>query len=229
MHVSKWRPRLAADSNDYSNVARLWRWTIDLDAGSVTEDQIDDRAGDFGRVNEGRVGLNARYGYLMSLAAKAMPRNPSTGPQFFKYDLRDGARVTHELGPNVRGGEPVFVPGGPGEDDGWVMAICHDEASGRSKLVILDAQNFGARRLRLCTCRTAFRTGRMGAGYRCRFSCRIVPPNEPYLHLAAECRTGSGTPPSSASFRSRKTSRTASRSRRRKGAMRMIGKGHTGP
>lgn len=144
MHVSKMASAFGANSNDYSNVARLWRWTIDLDGGTVTEDQIDDRPGDFGRVNEDRVGLNARYGYLMSLAGEGNSEEPIYGPQLFKYDLRNGSRVTHELGTNVRGGEPVFVSGGPGEDEGWVMTICHDEATGKSKFVILDAQRFGS-------------------------------------------------------------------------------------
>ena len=144
MHVSKMASAFGADSNDYSTVARLWRWTIDLDAGTVTEDQLDDRAGDFGRVNDSRVGLNARYGYLMSLKGEGNSEEPIYGPQLFKYDLRDGSRVTHELGANVRGGEPVFVPGGAGEDEGWVMTICHDEASGKSKFVIVDAQNFNS-------------------------------------------------------------------------------------
>jgi len=143
MHVSKMRSAFGADSNDYSNVARLWRWTIDLDTGTVSEDQIDDRPGDFGRVNESRVGLKARFGYLLSLGGEGNSEEPIYGPQLFKYDLRDGSRATHELGANVRGGEPVFVQGGAGEDEGWVMTICHDEASGQSRMVIVDAQNFG--------------------------------------------------------------------------------------
>jgi carotenoid cleavage dioxygenase-like enzyme len=142
LHVSKMASAFGANSNDYSNVARLWRWTIDLDAGTVSEDQIDDRAGDFGRVSETRVGLKARYGYLMSLDGEGNSEEPIYGAQLLKYDLRDGSRATHELGANVRGGEPVFASGGAGEDEGWVMTICHDEASGQSKFLILDAQNF---------------------------------------------------------------------------------------
>lgn len=144
MHISKMASAFGADSNDYSNVARLWRWTIDLDSGTVTEDQIDDAAGDFGRVNESRVGLEARFGYLMSLDGEGNSEEPIYGSQLFKYDLRDGSRAAHELGKNVRGGEPVFASGGAGEDEGWVMTICHDETSGRSRFVILDAQNFAA-------------------------------------------------------------------------------------
>lgn len=144
MHVSKMVSAFGADSNDYSNVARLWRWTIDLSAGTVAEEQIDDLPGDFGRINEARVGLEARFGYLMSLDGEGRSEEPVYGAHLFKYDLKSGARLTHELGANVRGGEPVFVSGGEGEDEGWVMAICHDETSGRSKLVILDAQRFEA-------------------------------------------------------------------------------------
>jgi len=66
------------------------------------------------------------------------------GSKLIKYDLQTGARTTHDLGDNVRGGEPVFVSAGPGEDEGWVMTICHDETSGRSKFIIADARNFEA-------------------------------------------------------------------------------------
>ena len=143
MHVSKMASAFGADSNDYANVARLWRWTIDLDAGTVFEDQVDDRAGDFGRVNNSRVGLDARYGYLMSLDGEGNSEEPIYGSRLYKYDLHNGSRATHELGKNVRGGEPTFAQSGLGEDEGWVMTICHDETSGQSKFVILDAQNFG--------------------------------------------------------------------------------------
>ncbi|MBI1400195.1 carotenoid oxygenase family protein [Hyphomonas sp.] len=144
MHVSKMVSAFGADSNDYSNVARLWKWTIDLDKGTIAEEQVDDQPGDFGRVNEARVGLKARYGYLMSLAGEGNSEEPIYGSQMLKYDLGSGARAVHDLGENVRGGEPVFVSGGAGEDEGWVMVICHDTGSGKSKFVILDAQNLSA-------------------------------------------------------------------------------------
>jgi carotenoid cleavage dioxygenase len=40
--------------------------------------------------------------------------------------------------------EPVFIPreGGRDEDDGWVVAIRHDEGRDESSLVILNAQDF---------------------------------------------------------------------------------------
>ena len=65
--VSRQDSAFGEGSGDYSNVGRLYKWTIDLDRGTVSEEPIDDRAGDFGRVNDSFVGLQSKYGYLMSL------------------------------------------------------------------------------------------------------------------------------------------------------------------
>lgn len=129
-------------SDEYSDVGYLCRWTIDLAAGAVKEERLDDRPGDFGRVNEAKVGLPARYGYLMAMAGEGVSDEPIYGSQLLKYDLETGACKAHELGQGVRGGEPVFVQDGPGEDDGYVMTFCRDEGAGQSKFVILDSRDF---------------------------------------------------------------------------------------
>ena len=49
LYVSRQKLAFGADSGDYSEVARL-RWQIDLNRGTVTEQHIDDRPADFGRV-----------------------------------------------------------------------------------------------------------------------------------------------------------------------------------
>jgi len=124
--------------------ARLWRWTIDLDAGSVKEEQVDDSPGDFPRVDDRLTGLKARYGYTLGMV-------PASGsPQYdrwvHKHDLDRGTRKTHDLGENLHGGEPQFVPRTPdsGEDDGFVVTIAHDESADQSSFFILDAQNIEA-------------------------------------------------------------------------------------
>ena len=73
--VSRQDSAFGEGSGDYSNVGRLYKWTIDLDRGTVNEEPIDDRAGDFGRVNDSFVGLQSKYGYLMSSMARAIVRN----------------------------------------------------------------------------------------------------------------------------------------------------------
>jgi len=127
--------------DDVSGKAELWRWTIDLTAGTVKEEHLDDRKNDFPRVNDRLVGLKTRFGYSQQLGHT--PDNPSMGQEVYKYDLETGVPEVHDLG-NVNGGEPVFVPRGEGgaEDDGWVVLFGHDVETDRSEFRIIDAQDF---------------------------------------------------------------------------------------
>ncbi|MFN5650330.1 MAG: carotenoid oxygenase family protein [Actinomycetes bacterium] len=144
LHVSRMESAFGDGSNDYAEVGRLTRWTIDPVRGTVDEQLIDGRAGDFGRVDDRLVGKPARFAYLMALDGEGNSEEPVYGSRLLKYDLHTGACTEHQLGEGVRGGEPVFAPRSPGaaEDDGWVMAITHDENTGRSALVIVDARDF---------------------------------------------------------------------------------------
>jgi carotenoid cleavage dioxygenase len=146
LHVSRQPEAFGSSNDDYAEVGRLWRWTIDLDAGTVTEEQIDDRPGDFGRVDDRLVGLDARYGYLMAMAGEGNAEEPVWGSALWKYDLRTGACSEHHLGDGVRGAEPVFAPASSvaGEDEGWVISLTHDTNSDESRLIVVDAQNFSA-------------------------------------------------------------------------------------
>ncbi len=146
IHVSRQPEAFGSSSDDYAEVGRLWQWTIDLSLGTVTEEQIDDRPGDFGRVADKVVGLDARFGYLMAMAGEGNSEEPVYGSALWKYDLHTGTCWEHHLGENVRGGEPVFAadPNSKGEDEGWVIAIVHNEGSNSSKLIIVDAQDFEA-------------------------------------------------------------------------------------
>ena len=146
LHVSRQPEAFGTSNDDYAEVGRLWRWTIDLDTDRVTEEQIDDRPGDFGRVDDRLVGLEARYGYLMALAGEGNAEEPVYGSALYKYDLTTGQCWEHQLGGGVRGAEPVFAPASPdaGEDEGWIISLSHDTRSDESRLVIIDARDFTA-------------------------------------------------------------------------------------
>mgnify|MGYP006269059149 CR=1 FL=1 len=146
LHVSRMESAFGESSDDYSEVGRLTRWTIDTAKGTVDEQLIDARPGDFGRVDDRRVGHNARFAYLMALDGEGNAEEPVYGSQLLKYDLVTGACTEHNLGAGVHGGEAVFAPRTPdaAEDEGWVMAIAHDEGTGTSSLVIVDAQDFAS-------------------------------------------------------------------------------------
>lgn len=144
LYVSRQESAFSGSSDEYANVGKLHRWQIDLNLGTVTEEKMDDRGGDFGRTDDRLVGLDSQYGYLMSLGGEGNAEEPVYGDKLYKYDLRSGDCEEHHLGNNVRGAEPVFAPGGAGDDEGWILNLNHDETTGKSKFIILDAQNFSA-------------------------------------------------------------------------------------
>jgi carotenoid cleavage dioxygenase-like enzyme len=118
----------------------LDRWIIDPRGGPVKEERLDDRAQEFPRQDERRVGKPHRYGYSIEIGA---------GFRFealLKHDLREGRTERHEEGPTRLFMEPVFVPRTPdaAEDDGWVLAYTYDSDTNRSDVVILEARDFSA-------------------------------------------------------------------------------------
>ena len=66
------------------------------------------------------------------------------GQFLYKFNLENNERIDHDLGHNVFGGEPVFIPKkyDSSEDDGWIMAIVFDGNINKSKLIIVDVKNF---------------------------------------------------------------------------------------
>ncbi|MGB8857806.1 MAG: carotenoid oxygenase family protein [Ilumatobacteraceae bacterium] len=144
MHVSRQPEAFGSSNDDYAEVGRLWSWTIDLTKGTVTEQQLDDRPGDFGRVDDRMIGLDARYGYVMAMGGEGNAEEPVYGSAFWKYDLHDGTCQEHQLGDGVRGAEPVFAPASEnsGEDEGWVISLTHDTNTNESRLLIIDSHDF---------------------------------------------------------------------------------------
>ena len=137
-------PHLWRDGQDAFEPTTLHRWAIDVAAGTVKEETLDDRSVEFPRVDERRIGRPARFGY-------AVHTRPGTDgftiePALVKYDLVSGATEEHAFGAGRTPGEGVFVPAsdGAGEDDGYVMAYVYDAGRDGSDLVILDASDFGA-------------------------------------------------------------------------------------
>ena len=120
----------------------LYRWTIDTQAGSVTERQIDDQPADFPRVPDSRIGLEHRYGYLMGFDVGMKLENgiDATG-MLLKYDQQSGARSSINVGRGRQPGEPVFVPaaGAKAEDDGYLITYVYDASTEQSECAIYDA------------------------------------------------------------------------------------------
>ncbi|QHC26499.1 carotenoid oxygenase family protein [Streptomyces sp. GS7] len=120
----------------------LWRWTIDLASGTVAEEQLDDQAGEFPRIDDRLAGQPVRFGHVSA------GESPGTGPipgALLRYDLETGAVVRHDFRPGRTPGEAAFAPaddrpGGPG----WLITYVYDVTTDTSDLVILDAEDISA-------------------------------------------------------------------------------------
>lgn len=117
-----------------------WRWTIDLDTGTVADEQTDDLAGEFPRVNDDLAGRYTRYGY------NCMQRTWEFEFDFHgvvKYDDETGASTTRYYADTQTSGEHAFAPNpdGSAEDDGWLLAFVTDKVTRRSELYVLDARD----------------------------------------------------------------------------------------
>jgi carotenoid cleavage dioxygenase len=123
-------------------VGKLFRWTINLANGEVKEEQLDDAAIDFPRVDDRTMGLPSRFGYAMGLDTSEPTL--TFDRYLYKYNMTTGDRVRHDLGEGVRGSEPVFAArsNDAKEDDGYVLSFAHDRNTNKSKFLIIDAQNF---------------------------------------------------------------------------------------
>jgi carotenoid cleavage dioxygenase len=118
----------------------LWRSIIDTVTGRVQETQVDDRSGEFPRINDAHVGRSYRYGYEMSIGKTVSGR--ADAGALLKYDRHLGSNTSIELESGVVSGEAVFVSaeGAVEEDDGYLMTFLYDSKNDTSEYAIFDAQ-----------------------------------------------------------------------------------------
>jgi carotenoid cleavage dioxygenase len=138
-------PELWRDSPEvFDHTASLWRWTIDAAAGTVQEQQLDNQAAEFPRVDPRRVGLAHRYAWLAT--DDLIGHGDGFGSSILKHDTRGDRVEPYRLRASQSAGEPVFVPASPssGEDEGWVLSYVYDSATDGSELLVLDAHEWGA-------------------------------------------------------------------------------------
>ena len=142
LHVMRYLRRFDGEQADRMHAATLWRWTVDLVAGRVDEEQLDDRTGEFPRIDDRMAGLPAEHGHVTTTRFAADDRHGA----ITRYDLRTGAAVgTHEFTDGQVPGEAAFIaadhtPDGPG----WLVGYVYKPATDTSDLVILDADRLDA-------------------------------------------------------------------------------------
>lgn len=123
----------------------LWRWEIDPSTGPVAERQLDDRPGDFPRINDARNGKPYRYG----VQGHTRKWSRDAGVEFdgvIVFDHDTGTSVEHLYGPTKVCGEAVFAadPDGTAENDGWLLNFVTDLTDRTTEFVVLDARDVTA-------------------------------------------------------------------------------------
>ena len=90
----------------------LWRWIVDLTAGQVKEEQLDDLAVEFPRVDERVVGRRAPLGAHEPGAPRrrgSTSRHRVGGRRHRPLRPRQRAREVHDVGRGHGAGEAVFI------------------------------------------------------------------------------------------------------------------------
>lgn len=126
------------DSAKFQNDAALHRFTLDLITGTAAEQALDDRAIEFPRVADDRVGLANDLGYAVATFGEQN--------SIVRYDLAGGSSSAHDFGDDRIPGEPVFVPreGSESEGDGYLLTYVYDKPTDSSEFVVLDARHVEA-------------------------------------------------------------------------------------
>jgi carotenoid cleavage dioxygenase-like enzyme len=135
--------REAGDLAGGTGHSTLHRFSFDLSSGVTKEETLEDRGMEFPRVADERVGQKNRFGYAVTVKA---PEGGGLGfGGYCKIDNDKGTVETRDLGKGVGAGEAVFVPAegaNADSDEGWLLSYIHDDRSGASELLIVDATDF---------------------------------------------------------------------------------------
>jgi carotenoid cleavage dioxygenase len=119
--------------------SRLERWIIDPAKERVEQEILHDAEQEFPRVDP-RVECHRHsigYGVAFNI-------NGGGPGNLLKHDLEARTATVHDVGAGGAASEGVFVPVGPGEDEGYVLSVIYDATTASSHLRIIDAQDFTA-------------------------------------------------------------------------------------
>ena len=126
----------------------LRRWTVDLAAGGMKEEYLDDAPAEFACIDKRHAGKAYRDIFTLgSVDYPDMKGQPEGFNSLFHYNLDSGRREVHRFGVGDCAGEPCFVARSENaeEGDGYVLSIVYRGSENRSDLVIIDTQHFEAK------------------------------------------------------------------------------------
>jgi carotenoid cleavage dioxygenase len=119
----------------------LDRWTVDLAAGKVLEERLDDTGQELPRVDERLTGRRHRYGYAVGFDSWEDGQGTPQPDLLLRHDLEAGRTDVRRFEPGQEPSEFVFVPASDeaAEDEGVLMGFVYDASRDQSDLMLLDA------------------------------------------------------------------------------------------
>jgi carotenoid cleavage dioxygenase len=121
---------------------RLTRWRIS-DNGHVTEERLDDLDIQFPRIDDRFQGRHYTRVFVNGTARPTAGRVDGFD-SLAVIRLDTGERDSFSFGDGAYCGEPVFVPRGAAEGDGWLLSLVWDSQGNESWLAVLDAAELAA-------------------------------------------------------------------------------------
>ena len=115
--------------------SRLARWRI-TGGGQVERETLDERGGEFPRIDERWAGQPYRYGFRVLAAS-----GDGAGDSVVRHDFDRRESQLYPLAAGERASEAVFVPRAPDapQGDGWLLTVVWRPESQTSALLVLDA------------------------------------------------------------------------------------------
>ncbi len=128
-----------------------YRWTIDLESNDEVFEQhkLFDHIGEMPMIDLRYMTYKTRHFWFGTSNTDLGPMLPfgPKGPPFTcigHFDDATGMLDYYYAGPDSSPEEPVFIPRGHEEGDGWLVTIVGRRAENRTDFVILDARNLSA-------------------------------------------------------------------------------------
>ena len=116
------------------------RWRVDPKTRKVTRTAIDASPQEFPRVDERHFGQPYRHAWIVSQPSETVS-NFVAENALYHHDLETGEKRSYTFGPDLVGGEFVFVPRAPDaeEADGWLMGLVIDAKNDTTQLQVFKA------------------------------------------------------------------------------------------
>ncbi|KAH9564363.1 hypothetical protein CY35_04G021400 [Sphagnum magellanicum] len=152
-----WKEKFPQENHIDLEKPQLYEFRMNLKTNQVTQKQLSLLAIECPEINEEYTGRKQRYVYasmyddkldkFIGVVKYDLSLQPKRNPKDLKVE--GNIQGVFYLGDRRWGSEPTFVPRTNGkeisEDDGYLICFVHDEKSGNSEVVIIDAKTMASR------------------------------------------------------------------------------------